>query len=94
MSSVTKFPAPAQTPLPGDPRMIRVYRESDWQEISRCHGATADGRCTHPIEDGTVPCAGCVLVLPEAIRGSVQWHIPAGYRGCFVGSYTAYCTSE
>lgn len=94
MRSRTAVPIPvpvrAQTPLPGDPHRIRVYRASDWSEVGTCAGATRDGRCSQPQEDGGVPCAGCVLVLPMAVEGSVQWRIPSTYRGCFPGTYAAY----
>ncbi len=91
MSVSTAVPARAQTPLPGDPRLIRVYRATDWKEMGSCAGATLDGHCAHPREDGTVPCAGCVIVLPMAVEGSVQWHIPDGYRTCFAAGFAEYC---
>lgn len=97
MTARTAVPVPvpvrAQTPLPGDRHRIRVFRASDWKEIGSCAGATGDGRCSQPGEGGSVPCAGCVIVLPMPVEGSVQWHIPASYRGCFPGSYAAYTHS-
>jgi hypothetical protein len=31
-----------------------------------------------------------MLSLPQPIRGSREWHIPAGYQSCLVGSYAAF----
>jgi hypothetical protein len=56
-------------------------------EVSTCAGPDAGGRCSRPLGDGTVPCAGCLLALPRPIRGSLDWEIPAGYKACLLGSY-------
>jgi len=56
-------------------------------QVSTCAGPDAGGRCSRPLADGTVPCAGCLLALPRPIRGSLDWEIPAGYKACLLGSY-------
>jgi hypothetical protein len=65
---------------------VTVFSASG-QELATCAGPDAGGRCSRPLQDGTVPCAGCLLALPRPIRGSLDWEIPAGYRACLLGSY-------
>ena len=101
--SAQKAPAPARAPvarpqrnpfpldlrLVSRPRAVTVYSAAG-QEISTCPGPNADGRCSRPLGDGTVPCAGCLLALPQPIRGSFEWHIPSGYQSCLLGSYDVF----
>jgi len=86
---VFPYPQPADTRLPGRPDAITVYRQSAKSPASFCKGPDAAGGCPIANADGTVPCSGCTLVLPVAVRGSRDWTIPAGYRACLVGSYGA-----
>ena len=75
--------------LPGRVDRITVYRQGAGGPATFCSGPDAHGSCPIAKADGTVPCAGCSLVLPFAVRGSRDWHIPPGYRSCVVGSYGA-----
>jgi hypothetical protein len=75
--------------LPVRPLEVTVYSASG-AELSTCAGPDASGRCSRPLADGTVPCAGCLLALPRPVRGSLDWHIPSGYRACLLGSYSAF----
>lgn len=70
---------------------FHIHRLSDGAEVGTCAGPTKDGRCPRPAADGTVPCAGHVLVLPLAVRGTPQWRIPEGWKGCLAGSYDVFC---
>lgn len=76
--------------LPGRPDLISVYRAVNSRPDYTCHGPDAHGRCPIAKTDGTVPCSGCTIVLPLAVRGSREWHIPEGSTTCLVGSYGAY----
>lgn len=86
---VFQYPQPADTRLPGRPDAITVYRQAATAPAAFCKGPDAGGGCPIAKADGTVPCAGCTLVLPVAVRGSRDWTIPAGYQSCLVGSYGA-----
>ena len=83
-------PTPIDMPLPRETGAIGIYAAAGTAELDRCRGADAEGDCPRPHADGTVACAGCVVVLPAAVRGSRAWAIPSGYRHCPVGSYAAY----
>ncbi len=83
------YPLPADTRRPGHADAIGVY-ETGGREVAVCTGPDAAGRCPKMLADGTVPCAGHVLVLPAPVRGSRDWHIPAGYQSCLVGSYGVF----
>jgi hypothetical protein len=82
-------PQPADLQLPGSRGRITVYALGETAPKSVCKGPDALGRCPLVKAGGTVPCAGCVLVLPVAVRGSRDWHIPSGYTSCVAGSYGA-----
>ena len=82
-------PYAADLGLVGRRDRIAIYDRSGAQ-VETCKGPDAKGRCPRPLADGSVPCAGCVLALPVPVEGSRQWHIPAGYRACVVGSYGVY----
>jgi hypothetical protein len=69
---------------------IAVCRLADGVETGGCNGPDHAGKCPRALADGTVPCAGCILSLPRPIRGSTEWHIPAGYQTCLVGSYEVF----
>jgi hypothetical protein len=84
------YPLPADSRRPGRPDGITVYNLFGGAPKAYCEGPDARGACPITRPDGTVPCAGCLLVLPEPVRGSRDWHIPAGYRSCLVGSYATY----
>jgi hypothetical protein len=84
------FPQPADMNLPRHSRAITVCRISDGAKIDACSGPDSAGRCPRTLANGTVPCAGSMLSLPLPIRGSREWHIPAGYQSCLVGSYAAF----
>lgn len=84
------FPQPVDMSLPRQSRAITVCRTSDGARIDACSGPDAGGRCPRALANGTVPCAGSMLSLPQPIRGSREWHIPAGYTSCLVGSYAAF----
>jgi len=84
------FPQPVDMSLPTHSRAITVCRTSDGAKINACSGPDSAGRCPHALANGTVPCAGSMLSLPQPIRGSREWHIPAGYQSCLVGSYAAF----
>jgi hypothetical protein len=71
------------------PSAVTVYSNTG-AELSTCAGPDATGRCSRPLADGTVPCAGCVLALPRPVRGSLEWQIPSGYRTCLLGSYGVF----
>jgi hypothetical protein len=71
------------------PNKVTVYSKAG-QELSTCDGPDAGGRCSRPLADGSVPCAGCLLALPRPIRGSLEWEIPSSYRTCLLGSYTVF----
>jgi len=83
-------PQPVDMSLPAHSQAITVCRISDGAKIDACSGPDSDGRCPHTLANGTVPCAGRMLSLPQPIRGSREWHIPAGYQSCLVGSYAAF----
>ena len=84
------FPQPADLSLRRHPRAIAICRLSDGAEIGTCTGPDRAGRCPRASADGTVPCAGSMLSLPRLVRGSGEWHIPAGYKTCLVGSYQVF----
>jgi hypothetical protein len=84
------FPQPLDLNLPRRARAITVCRLNDGAEIETCGGPDAAGKCPRALADGTVPCAGTMLSLPQPIRGSAEWHIPPGYQTCLVGSYAAF----
>jgi len=84
------FPQPVDMSLPRHSRAITVCRISDGAKIDACSGPDGGGKCPHALANGTVPCAGSMLSLPQPIRGSREWHIPAGYKSCLVGSYAAF----
>ena len=84
------FPQPVDMSLPRQSRAITVCRTSDGARIDACSGPDSGGRCPRALANGTVPCAGSMLSLPQPIRGSREWHIPAGYKSCLVGSYAAF----
>jgi hypothetical protein len=71
------------------PGTVTVYSTTG-REPSTCEGPDAVGKCSRPLADGTVACAGCVLALPRPIRGSFEWQIPAAYRTCLLGSYSVF----
>lgn len=83
-------PQPVDMSLPKHSRAITVCRLSDGAKMTACSGPDSAGRCPRALADGTVPCAGSMLSLPQPIRGSREWHIPAGYQSCLVGSYAAF----
>lgn len=83
-------PRPSDMPLVGRTREVAICRLSDGLEVGHCRGPNHSGRCPRPLDDGSVPCAGCLLALPLPIRGRREWHIPAGYRACLLGSYDVY----
>jgi hypothetical protein len=82
-------PQAVDVSLPMQTSAITVY-SARGAELSTCAGPDATGRCSRPLADGTVPCAGCVLALPRPIRGSLEWQIPSGYRACLLGSYGVF----
>jgi hypothetical protein len=84
------FPQPADLSLPRHPRAIAICRLSDGAEIASCNGPDRAGRCPRAAADGTVPCAGSMVSLPQPVRGSGEWHIPSGYKTCLVGSYQVF----
>ena len=86
---VFQYPQAADLRLAGRPDAITVYRHGATAPAAFCKGPDAKGGCPIAKVDGTVPCAGCTLVLPVAVRGSRDWDIPAGYRTCLVASYGA-----
>ena len=86
-------PFPVDLALPGRRNAVTVYSTSG-REVTACEGPDAGGRCSRPLADGTVPCAGCLLVLPRPIRGSFEWQIPADYRTCLLGSYDVFRAPE
>ncbi len=64
------------------------------REIGSCKGPDTAGRCPRVDAAGPVPCSGCVLALPLAIRGSFEWEIPSAYGTCLLGSYAAFRRSN
>ena len=76
--------------LPGRADLITVYRAVNARPESTCHGPDARGRCPIARADGTVPCSGCTIVLPMAVRGSREWRIPEASTTCLAGSYGAF----
>jgi hypothetical protein len=82
-------PHAVDTSLPVRPATVTVYSISG-AELSTCPGPDPTGRCSRPLANGTVPCAGCVLALPRPVRGSLEWQIPSGYRACLLGSYGVF----
>jgi hypothetical protein len=84
------FPQPVDMSLPSHSRAITVCRVADGAKIDACSGPDSGGKCPRTLANGTVPCAGSMLSLPQPIRGSREWHIPAGYQSCLVGSYAAF----
>jgi len=83
-------PHAADIGLPGRADAVTVCRATDGAEIEICHGPDRAGRCPRIFADGSVPCAGMVLALPRPVRGSTEWHIPAGYGACMLGGYGAF----
>lgn len=83
-------PIPVDMPLPGRPREIAIYLARGALEVDHCTGSDLTGRCPRPHADGTVACAGCIVVLPAAVRGSRAWEVPLASRECPVGTYAAY----
>jgi|GEM_PF-6384741 len=89
---------PAAAPVPhatdgglsGRPGEVVIRRLKDGLEVGSCHGPDSGGRCPRMTAGGTVPCAGAVIALPRAVRGSLEWHIPSGYRTCMLGGYDAF----
>ena len=90
MHSALLAPTPIDMPLPVESTRIGIYSASGAAEVDRCRGADAEGRCPRADGAGNVACAGRVVVLPAAVRGSRAWEIPAGYQRCPVASYLAY----
>jgi hypothetical protein len=90
MRSQFAFPRPVDVKLTTRRGTVTMYSLSDGKEIATCLGPNHAGKCPRPSADGIVPCAGCVLALPQPIRGSVEWHIPAGYQACLLGSYDVF----
>ena len=88
--STSSFPQPADMALPRRPGAVTICRLSDGAEIGSCNGPSHAGKCPRAFADGTVPCAGSVLSLPRPIRGSMEWHIPIGYRTCLMASYEVF----
>jgi hypothetical protein len=84
------FPQPADMALPRHPGAVAICRLSDGAEIGSCNGPNHAGKCPRAFADGTVPCAGSLLSLPRPIRGSMEWHIPIGYRACLMASYEVF----
>ena len=84
------YPVATDSRRPGRPDGITVYNLFGGAPKAYCDGPDARGGCPITRADGTVPCAGCLVVLPEPVRGSRDWHIPAGYKSCVVGSYASY----
>jgi len=84
------FPQPVDMSLPRHGQAITVCRIADGAKVDACSGPDSAGRCPRALANGTVPCAGSILSLPQPIRGSREWHIPAGYESCLVGSYAAF----
>ena len=83
-------PQPVDLRLPTRPDLITVYRAINAKPAYTCHGPDAHGGCPIAKADGTVPCSGSMIVLPMAVRGSREWHIPPGWKTCLVGSYGAF----
>ena len=83
------YPQPADSRMPESPDGITVYGLAGGDPKAFCSGPDSKGACPIAHADGVVPCAGCVLVLPVAVRGSRDWHIPAGYTSCIAGTYGA-----
>lgn len=83
------FPEVVDLNLPSRTDGVVVYSTSG-RELSSCPGPDSAGGCSRPVDDGTVPCSGCVLALPRPIRGSFEWQIPANYRACLLGSYAVF----
>jgi hypothetical protein len=88
------YPRPTDTRSAGRPGVVSICSLSDGAEVDSCTGPDRAGRCPSAGADGTVPCAGTVLALPRPIRGSLEWHIPSGYRACLLGSYAAFLPVE
>lgn len=84
------FPRPADVRLRGVRGSVAMYGLEGSNLLATCSGPDRAGKCPRPLADGTVPCAGCVLALPQPIRGSVEWHIPVGYQACLLGSYDVF----
>ena len=85
-----EYPVATDSSRAGRPDGITVYNLFGGAPKAYCDGPDARGACPIARADGTVPCAGCLVVLPEPVRGSRDWHIPAGYTSCLVGSYASY----
>jgi hypothetical protein len=83
------FPTAVDVTLPSRRNAVTIYTARG-REITTCAGPDAVGKCPRPLEDGTVPCSGCLLALPRPIRGSFEWQIPAGYSSCLLGSYSVF----
>ena len=83
------FPEVVDLNLPSRTGEVVVYSPAG-RELSSCPGPDSAGGCSRPVDDGTVPCSGCVLALPRPIRGSFEWQIPAHYKACLLGSYAAF----
>jgi hypothetical protein len=83
------FPTAIDATLPSRSNAVTIY-SARGREIATCAGPNATGKCPQPLEDGSVPCSGCLLALPRPIRGSFEWQIPTGYSSCLLGSYSAF----
>jgi hypothetical protein len=83
------FPTVIDIALPTRRNAVTIY-SLQGREIATCAGPDAAGKCPRPLEDGSVPCSGCLLALPRRIRGSFEWQIPSGYRSCLLGSYATF----
>ena len=83
------MPQPVDLSFGGRPGTVVFHRPSDGAEVGSCVGPGSDGRCPRAL-GGQVPCAGCILSLPLAVRGARDWHVPEGYRTCFLGGYDVY----
>jgi hypothetical protein len=84
------FPRPADMRLPGVQGTVARYGLKGGSVVATCAGPDHAGGCPLASADGTVPCAGSLLALPQPIRGSFEWHIPSGYRACLLGSYDTF----
>lgn len=93
-SAAIGVPHPIDGNFPGRIGEIVIRRMKDGLEVGACHGPDGAGRCPRALADGTVPCAGAALALSRPVRGSLEWHIPAGYRSCMLGSYSTFTQRE
>ena len=92
----TRFvrPTPAGGQYARRTGQVLICRLPDGAEVDSCHGPNREGGCPRQLDDGTVPCSGHVLALPQVLRGSWAWHIPAAYHTCFLGSYDLWRQPE